>query len=177
MSITQANLNKKIRINGIKLSTKLVQINLLNASLPENTRSLFFRLLSLNQINIPFILLTCMGEKILGSCCVGSEDISRIKTVIDKEPALKENIEFISSVGALSIFPHHSNLKLLGLSFYLLGKQNMPLYGLASSISSLTFIMDYSKLDEAVLILLEYMDLPPNHAPFRQEIHVIQKKR
>jgi hypothetical protein len=177
MSITQTGLNKKIRINGIKLSTKLVQINLLNGSLPENTRSLFFRLLSQNQINIPFILLTCMGEKILGSCCVESKDISRIKIVIDKEPALKENIEFISSVGALSIFPHHSNLKLLGLSFYLLGKQNLPLYGLASSISSLTFITDYSQLDEAVSILLEYMDLPPNHAPFRQEIHVIQKKR
>jgi len=177
MSITQEGLNKKIRINGIKLSTKLVQINLLNGSLPENTRSLFFRLLSQNQINIPFVLFTCMGEQILGSCCVGSEDIRKIKTVIDKEPALKENIECISSVGALSIFPHHSNLKLLGLSFYLLGEQNLPLYGLASSISSLTFITDYSKLDEAVTIFLKYMDLPPNHAPFRQEIHVIQKKR
>ena len=64
MSITQTGLNKKIRINGIKLSTKLVQINLLNGSLPENTRPLFFQLLSQNQINIPFILLTCMGEKI-----------------------------------------------------------------------------------------------------------------
>jgi hypothetical protein len=177
MSITQTGLNKKIRINGIKLSTELVQINLLNGSLPENTRPLFFRLLSQNQINIPFILLSCMGEKILGSCCVESEDINRIKKVIDKEPNLKENIKFISSVGALSIFPHHSNLKLLGLSFYLLGKQNLPLYGLASSISSLTFITDYSQLDEAVSILLEYMDLPPNHAPFRQQVHVIQKKR
>jgi aspartokinase len=177
MSITQTGPNKKIRINGIKLSNKLVQINLLNGSLPESTRPLFFRLLSQNQINIPFILLTCMGEKILGSCCVESKDINRIKQMIDKEPTLKENIEFISSVGALSIFPHHSNLKLLGLSFYLLGKQPISLYGMASSISSLTFIMDYSQLDEAVSILLEYMDLPPNHAPFRPEIHVIQKKR
>ena len=177
MSITQTGLNKKIRINGIKLSTKLVQINLLNGSHPENDRLLFFQLLSQNQINIPFILLTCMGEKILGSCCVASEDIDRVKKIIDKEPTLKENIEFISSVGALSIFPHRSNLKLLGLSFYLLGKQHLSLYGMASSISSLTFIMDYSQLDEAVSILLEYMDLPPNHTPFRPEIHVIQKKR
>jgi hypothetical protein len=177
MTITQTGFNKKIRINGIKLSTKLVQINLLNGSLPEDIRPLFFRLLSQNQINIPFILLTCMGEKILGSCCVTLEDFHRIKKVIDKEPALKENVEFISSVGALSIFPHHSKLKLLGLSFYLLGKQHLSLYGMASSISSLTFIMDYSQLDEAVSILLEYMDLPPNHAPFRPEIHVIQKKR
>ena len=113
----------------------------------------------------------------MGSCCVESGDISRVKKVIDIEPALKENIEYISPVGALSIFPHHSKLKLLGLSFYILGKQQLPLYGMASSISSLTFITDYSQLDEAVSILLEYMDLPPNHAPFRPEIHVIQKKR
>ena len=118
-----------------------------------------------------------MGEKILASCCVESEDTNRIKIMIDKEPTLKENIEFISSVGALSIFPHRSNLKLMGLSFYLLGKQQLPLYGMASSISSLTFITDYLQLDEAVSILLEYVDLPPNHAPFRPEIHVIQKKR
>jgi hypothetical protein len=118
-----------------------------------------------------------MGEKILGSCCVESEDINRVKQLIDKKPTLKKNIEFILPVGALSIFPHHSNLKLLGLSFYLLGKQHLPLYGMASSISSLTFITDYSQLDNAVSVLLEYMDLPPNHAPFRPEIHVIQKKR
>ena len=177
MSITQTGLNKKIRINGIKFSTKLVQINLLNGSLPEDPRPLFFRLLSQNQINIPFVLLTGMGENILGSCCVESEDINRVKKLIDKEPTLKKNIEFIPSVGALSIFPHHSNLKLLGLSFYLFGKQRLPLYGMASSISSLTFITNYSQLDKAVSILLEHIDLPPNHAPFRPEIYVIQKKR
>jgi hypothetical protein len=177
MNIVQNGLKKKLRINGIKFSTQLVQINLLNASLSENIRPLFFQLLSQNQINIPFVLLTCMGEKIMGSCCVESGDISRVKKVIDIEPALKENIEYISSVGALSIFPHRSNLRLLGLSFYLLGKHHLPLYGMASSISSLTFITDYSQLDNAVSILLEYMDLPPNHTPFRPEIHVIQKKR
>ncbi|MCG6973222.1 MAG: hypothetical protein LJE66_08760 [Desulfobacterales bacterium] len=177
MSIIQTGLKKKIRINGIKLSTRLVQINLLSGSLPEKARPLFFRLLSQHQINIPSILISNLGEKVVASCCVDAEDINRVKNVMDKEPTLKENIALISSVGALSIFPHYSNLKLLGLSFYLFGKQNFPLYGMASSISSLTFITNYSQLDEAVSILLEYMELPPNHSPFRPEIHVIQKKR
>jgi len=108
---------------------------------------------------------------------VAAEDIHRIKKVVAGEPKLKENLEFIPGVGTLSIFPHHSNLKLLGVSFYLLSKVRLPLYGMASSISSLTFITDYSLLDEAVTTLLEYMDLPPNPAPFRPETHVIQKKR
>jgi hypothetical protein len=90
---------------------------------------------------------------------------------------LKKNIKFSTAVGALSMFPHHSNLKLLGLSFYLFGELRLPVYAMASSISSLTFITDYQQLDNAVAALLEYVELPPNHAPFRQDIRVIQKKR
>jgi hypothetical protein len=167
----------KIRINGIKLSTELVQVNLLNRFFPRDSNALFFRLLAQHQINIPLILISGMGEKNIGSCCVAVKDIDRIKIIVAGEPKLKENLEFISGVGTLSIFPHHSNLKLLGLCFYLLGKLHLPLYGMASSISSLTFITAYPQLDEVVSVLLKYLDLPPNHAPFRQEIHVIQKKR
>ena len=177
MNNVRGDINKKIRINGIKLSTELVQINLLNGSFPQDSRPLFFQLLAQHQINIPFILTSGMGEEIIGSCCVSAEDVRRVKIAVEGEPNLKEYLEFIQGIGTLSIFPHHSKLKLLGLSFYLLGKQHLPLYGMASSISSLTFITDYSQLDNAVSILLEYMDLPPNHAPFRPEIHVIQKKR
>lgn len=177
MNNTRESIGKKIRINGIKLSTELVEINILNGSLPKDSRTLFFHLLAQHQINIPFILISGMGEKILGSCCVAVEDIDRIKKLIATEPGLRNHVAYIPAVGALSIFPHRSNLKLLALSFYLLGKQRMQLYGMASSISSLTFITDFSQLDKAVSIFLEYMDLPPNHAPFRPEIHVIQKKR
>jgi aspartokinase len=177
MNNTLESIDKKIRINGIKLSMELVQINLLNRFFSQDFRVLFFQLLAQHQVNIPFILTSGMGEKNIGSCCVASQDIHRIKKVVEGEPELKEHLEFIPGVGTLSIFPHHSNLKLLGLCFYLLGKLHLPLYGMASSISSLTFITDYSQLDEAVSTLLEYIDLPPNHSPFRPEVHVIQKKR
>lgn len=177
MDITQAGLNKKIRINGIKLSNELVQINLLNGSRAQDFRALFFRLLNQNQINIPFVLVTGMGEKIQSSCCVATEDINRVKKLVAMEPELKENIELFAAVGALTLFPHHSNLKLLGLSFYIIGQARLPLYGMASSISSLTFITDYSQLDSTVSALLQYLDLPSNHAPFRPEIRVIQQIR
>jgi hypothetical protein len=177
MSNARETIDKKVRINGIKLSKELVQINILNRFIPQYSRFLFFQLLAQYHINLPFILISGMGEKVIGSCCAAAEDINRIKEVVAGEPKLPQSLEFVPGVGALSIFPHYSNLKLLGLSFYLFGKQGLPLYGMASSISSLTFITDYLRLDEAVSTLLEYMDLPPNHAPFRPEIHVIQKKR
>ncbi len=177
MDITKAGLNKKIRINGIKLSNELVQINLLNGSRAQDFRALFFRLLTQNQINIPFVLVTGMGEKIQSSCCVATEDINRVKKLVAMEPELKENIELFAAVGALTLFPHHFNLKLLGLSFYIIGQARLPVYGMASSISSLTFITDYSQLDSTVSALLKYLDLPSNHAPFRPEIRVIQQIR
>jgi hypothetical protein len=177
MNNTREPIDKKLRINGIKLSTELVQVNIFNRFFAQDFRPLFFQLLAQHQINIPFILISGMEEKIAGSCCVATEDINRIKEVVAGKPELSESLEFVPGVGTLSIFPHYSNLKLLGLSFYLFGRQRLPLYGMASSISSLTFITDYSRLDEAVTTLLEYMDLPSNHAPFRPEIHVIQKKR
>jgi aspartokinase len=177
MNNTRETIGKKVRINGIKLSRELVQVNILNRFFPQDFRSLFFQRLAQHQINIPFIMISGMGEKIIGSCCVAAGDIHRIKNVVAGESKLTESLEFVPGVGTVSIFPHYSNLKLLGLVFYLFGKQRLPLYGMASSISSLTFITDYSRLDEAVNALLEYMDLPSNHAPFRPEIQVIQKKR
>lgn len=175
MGIAEADL-KKINVNGIKFSTEQVQINIVHHSLSKDPRPVFFRLLAQHQINIPFILTTGMVENAIGSCCVESEDIHRIKKLINKEPVLQEHIDFIDAVGALTIFPHRSNLKLPGICFYLLGKAGLPIYGMASSISSLTFITDYLLLDEAVTTLLKYVDLPPNHAPFRSDIHVVQKK-
>lgn len=171
------DIDKKIRINGIKLSGELVQINLLDRFPQQDFQALFFRFLAHHQINIPFILATGMGEKIQGSCCVAAADADHVKQLVAMASELKGNVEFVTAVGALSMFPHRSNLKLLGLFFYLIGEICLPVHAMASSISSLTFIIDYPQLDNAVERLLEYVDLPPNHAPFRPEIQVIQQKK
>jgi len=104
MNNTLKSIDKKIRINGIKLSTELVQINLLNRFFPKDFRVLFFQLLAQHQINIPFILTSGMGEEITGSCCVAAEDIHRIKMVVEGEPKLKENLEYIPGVGTFAQF-------------------------------------------------------------------------
>jgi len=167
---------KKIKVNGLKLSGKLAQINLFNSPDHHDLRSRFFQLLQENQINIPLVLVTGMEEKIHSSCCVDNKDIKLVKKLADFEPWLKENVELISDVGSVTLFPHHSNLKLLGLSFYIFGKAQLPIYGMASSISSLTFITGYSKLNEVVSELRKKMDFSSSHTPLEPEIHVVQKK-
>jgi len=165
-----------MQINGIKLSNELAQINLFNTSNPYILRSLFFQLFTENQINIPIVMVTGMGEKISNSCCVDINDINRVKNLLYTDIRIKENVELILSVGALTLFPHHSNLKLLGLSFDIFGQEKIKLYGITSSISSLTFITDYSKLDRAVTAIRKHFDVSSRNFPLRPEIHVKQKK-
>ncbi|MGD8984069.1 MAG: hypothetical protein PVH99_08340 [Desulfobacteraceae bacterium] len=171
---TLPTIMEKIKIEGIKLSNELFQVNLRNRSNQENTISQFCQILAAHQINIPFFSTTYLDQRIQVSCCVAVEDKHRVRNLIDSEPELGGDVKFMPSVGLLSVFPHQSSLKILGLSLYAIGKARLPLYGLASSLSALTFITDYIHLDKAAATLEQYLELPSNQRPFRSEIGVRQ---
>jgi hypothetical protein len=165
---------ERIKIEGIKLSNELVQVNSRNISNAKNTISHLCRILALNQINMAFLSTTCLGGRMIMSCCVNAEDKIQVRHLIDSEADLRENTELGSAVGLISLFPHQSSLKLLGLSLYAFGKVRIPIYGLASSLSALTFITDFAYLDKAAASLEKYFELPPNQSPFKSKIYVRQ---
>ena len=123
---------------------------------------------------MPFLSITSLGGRIHMFCCVTVEDKMQVKSLINSLPDMRKNIEFGSSVGLISLFPHQYSFKLLGRSLYVFGKAPFPIYGLASSLSALTFVTDYAYLDKAASTLEEYFELPPNQRPFRQQISVRQ---
>ena len=168
---------EKIPVGGIKLSNELVQVVFLNYSSSENSRPLFIQTLADNLVNIPFLSVSCVRGEARGSCCVAAEDIFQVKKLVSLNFELKGNVEFISNVGAVSIFPHRSTLELLGLTFYAVGNAHLPVYGMVSSISALTFITGYSYLDKAVEILLTFLELPERHAPLKPEFRIKQRKK
>lgn len=163
-------MKEKIRIGGIKLSNELVQLNLLSPKHSTSFASFFPQILNENQINMPFLSTSYVGRRFRLSCCVLTEDIGCVKALIDSEDRLRGRVEFIHAAGMLSLFPHQSSLKVLGLSLYAFANAFLPLYGMSSSISALTFITSYPQLNKAVVSLAEYMDLPPNHSPFKPDI-------
>ena len=55
-----------------------------------------------------------------------------------------------------------------------LGQAGLPVYGITSSLSSLTITTDYRRLDDAVSTVCQVVTLPDNHAPFRPEFRVKQ---
>lgn len=156
----------KIKIGGIKLSGELVQLNLVNQDRSPLAVAAFFQILSEHQVNMPFVTVSLAGGRPCASCCISPENWRRVNELVQSHNTLKRQVSTVHAVGLASLFPHQNRLKVLGTALHALGKARLPLYGIASSISTMTFVTDYSKLNEAVVSLSEYMDLPLNHAPF-----------
>ena len=167
---------ERITIEGIKLSDELVAINFRNFPDAKDYISRFCHILYNNHINLTFLSYTSIGEDNQVSCCVGMEDRLPVKELIDSDPGLASHAEFISPVGLLSIFPHKFSLKFLGLILHIFGRIRLPLYGLASSLSSLTCITDYAHLNTAVTAIREYIDVPSDQISLKPEIQVRQSQ-
>jgi len=159
-------IKEKIKIGGIKLSGEFVQLNLMNQGNASFPISYFFQVLTKNQINMVFVSASLVEGRLRSSCCIVPENLKRLTALIQSENQLNGQVEFIHSVGMVSLFPHQHRLKVLGIALQALGNARIPIYGMSSSISTLTFVTDYSKLNTAAVSLSEYMDLPPNHSPF-----------
>jgi aspartokinase len=167
-------MTQRTKIEGIKLSSELIAINFRNISDSEDPISHICQLLALNQINMPFLSVSRAGTKIQLFCCVSVEDKTRIKDLIHSESVLSSSAECINGVGLLSIFPHQFSMKILGLSLQALGEACLPIYGLASSLSALTFVIDYTHFHKAIASLRAYLDIPYDRVSLKPEIQVRQ---
>jgi hypothetical protein len=160
---------QKYSVGGLKLSAELVQLQLFpTAPLPLNE---IFRRLADRQINLTGVSLEAIDGQLTGICCLAAEDRGQAEQVLQP---IEGSFELRSPVGTLSIFPHRSRLELIGQILSALGRIGLPIYGLASSPSSLTITTDYHRLDEAVSAICRLVTLPDNHAPFRPEFRVKQ---
>lgn len=167
---------KKIRIEGIKLSEELFQLNILRHFHSKDTLRHFCRILASNKINIPFLSTAYFGEEVQLVCCMSAEQKAKVQDLINAEASLGGCVEFIPSTGLLSVYPHKSDVRVLGLSLFALGRARIPIHGLASSLSALTLVTDYGRLDEAAEVLQEYLELPPGQRPFRPQFRITQSE-
>ncbi len=104
-----------------------------------------------NKINIPFLSTSfSRKERMSISCCFSQKDTGWVKEFVRNHECLVNRFCFTDSVGLLSVFPHSSSLNLLGSTLFALGQANLSLLGMASSISSLVFVLKYDELEKAV---------------------------
>ncbi len=164
----------RIDISGIKISRELIQFNWLTDAENIVPGLPFFCRMAENRINITFLGTGRDKKKTFSFCCVETEYFDQVQQLMKQDPEILKNVEMMNSVGTLTLFPHQSNFKLLGLVLAELGRNRLPIYGIGTSISALTFSTKYSLLNEAINKLGQVLNLPPDHTPFRPEFRVKQ---
>ncbi|MGB5156695.1 hypothetical protein [Desulfobacterium sp. N47] len=159
----------KLPIGGLKLSSELVQIRLLpNSGFSANE---MFSLLADRRINMTMVSIDATDNEMTGICYIFEEDRTTAERAL---LPLAAAIELLSPVGAITIFPHRFRLFLIENILSAMGKDGLPVYGIASSNSALTITTDYHRLDDAVSAVCRIVSLPENHAPFRPEFRIKQ---
>jgi aspartokinase len=159
-----------VKIGGIRISLCLAQIEL--ADSPAVLVALL-DLLAKRQVNLSVLGLIGSGDQTSASFCVAEADRQTVaQAAAELEPA--PSIQVRHPVGTLSVFPHGSNLWLMGRIHDLFASEGITVYALASSLSVLTFVIDYPLLNRAVEMLTTVLELPGNHTPHRPEIMVTQ---
>jgi hypothetical protein len=153
-------MGNKIRVNGIKLSRELIHINMLPTPGKRNLNARFLQSMAENRINLPFLSYSAMDRRVHGSFCVALEDSARLNQILKLDPGLKENMECVSPVGSVSLFPHKFSLKFFGCVLHVFGEAGLTLYGMAASLSALTLTTDFHLLDRAVELLEPHIILP-----------------
>jgi aspartokinase len=169
-------MTQKMAIDGIKLSPPLLAVRVRNdPALPDLTPRLC-RLLTIARVNIAFMTASSTDAASCALCCIDPGQHGKVAHLIEQDDELKAAVRFQGQVGLLTLFPHRARLKILGLALQYLNHKNIGLLGMASSISALTFVIEYAHLEDAAAILRDRLDLPWNPAPFRAEFAVRQEK-
>lgn len=162
------------RIRGLKLSEELCLVRLCKAAPAGRIVPAFCSLLAESRLNTPYLNTAYRAGSVQAACCVPAADRMQLKRRIDADPVLSASVTFTRGVGLLTLFPHQSNLEIFGRSLRALVKADLKVFGLASSIGALTYVLAYDCLDRAAEILQACFKLDGNHAPFRAEFVVEQ---
>jgi aspartokinase len=95
-------------------------------------------------------------EEIRFACCVADSDGARLKA--DPNRDFSTGVKFYAGVDLVALFPHGFDLKRLGLGLAALARAGIPLRGVCSSLSAITFITDHTHSDQAAAALKGYFD-------------------
>jgi hypothetical protein len=162
----------ELRADGIKLSLEMDLITIRSSSSDDDPNARFVKLMGENRINLPFLCIAARGDIVSGTYCILTEDKSRAKSAVALDSNLTAQVNYLPSVGGISVFPHNFNLLFLGTMLSLLSESGAPLHGMATSISALTMITDFSRLQRTANYLAAHVSLPGNHSPFNPDMRI-----
>jgi len=167
---------QKLRIGGIKESLAQCKFDLEGPDLSQQSISKISQLLAFHKINIELLVYKqCRNGNNKLSICIDQEKSADVTKLLNNEIPLFRGCDTTirKDIGIITIFPHRSVLMLLGSTIASLEEQSIPFYGIATSLSAISFIIDYRLVGKAINILQAALQLPENHAPMKPQVQFI----
>lgn len=154
-----------LRMNGIRLSDPLAQVNQFCVNDSGEDPVYLHQLLSASCINIEFLTLRFTESEKHITCCIAPDRLSFFQ-----QTAAARHIRCTPEMGTLSLYPHKSSLSSIGYILKVLGDEKLPFCRMASSGSMLTFLVSHGEQERIAATLARHIDLPDTHTPFRQRL-------
>jgi aspartokinase len=164
---------EKVKLGGMKQSLELCQFDLRGPDSPERIVPRVCKLLASQKINIAFLTYNKRdNESYQLTICLNQCDFTRSSGILNTEGTLPRGWTMRSRehVGILTVYPHHGPIKIIGRVIVLWATQSIPIYGIATSLSAISFITDYHAIDKGSEVILNSFQLPDEHAPIRPEL-------
>ncbi|MDI6797431.1 MAG: hypothetical protein QMD09_10820, partial [Desulfatibacillaceae bacterium] len=159
----------KIPINGLRISSELAFLGAKWEASGTAEPGPFLKNLAAGKINLPFLNVMPHGDALRGFFCMAAADFHTAALALGRSGSGKTGPD-AKAVGTIMVYPHKSSLLLKGAVLKALAQAGIFIHATGSSISAITVIVDYARLDEAISCLLEVLDLAEGHAPFYQEL-------
>lgn len=174
MDNAPARIQERISVGGIKLSPELAQFSYTRTATEKCFLAPVLESIAGKHINISFLSLSEASGNVSVSFCVEVENHVVVKGILESAIQSPQQLQCIPSAGTLTIFPHRNSFALLGRVIQTFAVNKLPVYGFCTSISALSIVTAFCSLEAAITALETIIELPENHAPFRQEFSIRQ---
>jgi aspartokinase len=164
---------EKVKLGGMKQSLELCQFELRGPDSREWIVPRVSKLLASQKINIAFLTYNQQNKGFHQlTICPLQYDFTRTSGILNTKGILPRGwgIQSREHVGILTVFPHHSPIKILGLVMVSWATQSIPIYGIATSLSAISFITDYHTIERGIEVVQNSFQLPDDHAPIKPEL-------
>ena len=149
-----------ISIGRIKVSDRLQALAFSVAPDGCENFARLCRLAASAHVNLVFAGMGMDANSPSSLCCFRYEDSERLLASVVCDPELKTIGRLYPAVSIIDLFPHRHRINILGIALETLCRCRVDCLGLASSISALSFVVDYNLLKNAVTALSECFLLP-----------------
>ena len=168
---------ERVKLGGMKQSLELCQFDLRGPESPERIVPKVSKLLASQKINISFLIYNHLNNGFHKlTICTHQYDCARTAGILTIRGILTQGwgMQSREHVGILTVFPHRCPLTILGLVMVSWAAQSIPIYGIATSLSAISFLTDYRTIDKGIEIIQNSFQLPDDHAPIKPELIYLQ---